>query len=147
MKGTDSTTPHAAKSAFHARGNLVAAMVVDSLGTGLFVPFVIIYFLHTTSIPLAVIGVSLSAAALAALPTPVAVGVLVPSSSTFRTTLFAALPRSTHNHESGPSMALRSYGRADWEMRRRDTKVAGFFTSHSSQQQDRAAPDHAVQQR
>src|ERR1700683_2330545 len=77
MKGTASTIPHPAKSAFHARGNLVAAMVVDSVGTGLFVPFAIIYFLHTTSLPLAVIGLSLSAAALAALPTPVAVGVLV----------------------------------------------------------------------
>lgn len=68
-------TPRGAKSAFHGRGKLVAAMVVDSVGTGLFLPFVIVYFLHTTSMPLAVIGVSLSAGALAALPTPVAVGV------------------------------------------------------------------------
>lgn len=64
-------------SAFHGRGMLVAAMVVDSIGTGLFLPFVVVYFLHTTTLPLAVIGASLSAAALAALPTPVLVGVLI----------------------------------------------------------------------
>lgn len=64
-------------SAFRGRGMLVAAMVVDSIGTGLFLPFVVVFFLHMTTLPLAVIGASLSAAALAALPTPVLVGVLI----------------------------------------------------------------------
>jgi MFS family permease len=65
------------REVFRGHGLLVGAMVVDGVGTGLFLPFGIVYFLHTTSIPLAVIGVGLSAAALAALPTPVAVGGLI----------------------------------------------------------------------
>ena len=64
-------------SAFRGRGGLVAAMLVDSIGTGLFLPFVVVYFLHMTSLPLPVIGVSLSVAALAALPTPALVGALI----------------------------------------------------------------------
>jgi MFS family permease len=52
-------------------------MVVDGIGTGLFLPFGIVYFLHTTSISLTGIGASLSAAALLALPAPIAVGPLI----------------------------------------------------------------------
>ena len=62
---------------FRGHGRLVAAMVVDGIGTGLFLPFGIVYFLHTTSISLAAIGASLSAAALLALPAPIAVGPLI----------------------------------------------------------------------
>jgi MFS family permease len=65
------------RETFQGHGLLVRAMIVDGVGTGLFLPFGIVYFLHTTSIPLAVVGVGLSAAALAALPTPVAVGPLI----------------------------------------------------------------------
>lgn len=57
--------------------SLVAALVVDSLGDGLFVPFAIVYFLHTTSLSLSLIGVCLSAAGLLALPSVLLAGVLV----------------------------------------------------------------------
>jgi MFS family permease len=59
------------------RGNLLAAMAVDSIGTGLFVPFAIVYFLHITTLPLTLIGAGLTTAYLVALPTPVAVGTLI----------------------------------------------------------------------
>jgi MFS family permease len=57
--------------------SLVAALVVDSLGDGLFVPFAIVYFLHTTSLSLAAIGTCLSVAGLLALPSVLLAGVLV----------------------------------------------------------------------
>jgi MFS family permease len=59
------------------RGGLVAALAVDSVGTGLFLPFTIVYFLHTTSLSLAVIGAGLSVSRLVTLPTPVFVGPLI----------------------------------------------------------------------
>lgn len=62
---------------FAGHSKLVAAMVVDGVGTGLFLPFGIVYFLHTTSISLAAVGASLSAAALLALPAPLVVGPLI----------------------------------------------------------------------
>jgi MFS family permease len=52
-------------------------MAVDSIGTGLFLPFAVLYFLHTTALPLTLIGGGLTAAYLVALPTPVAVGPLL----------------------------------------------------------------------
>jgi len=57
--------------------SLVAALVVDSLGDGLFVPFAIVYFLHTTSLSLSAIGACLSVAGLLALPSVLLAGVLV----------------------------------------------------------------------
>lgn len=56
---------------------LVAAMIVDGTGTGLFLPFGVVYFLHTTSLSLAEVGAGLSGAAIAALPVPVAIGMLI----------------------------------------------------------------------
>jgi MFS family permease len=63
--------------AVRGRGSLVAAMAVDSIGTGLFLPFAVLYFLHTTALPLTLIGAGLTTAYLVALPTPVAVGPLL----------------------------------------------------------------------
>jgi MFS family permease len=59
------------------RGGLVAAMAVDSIGTGMFLPFAVLYFLHTTALPLTLIGAGLTTAYLVALPTPVVVGPLL----------------------------------------------------------------------
>ncbi|MHB8313464.1 MAG: MFS transporter, partial [Candidatus Dormibacteria bacterium] len=50
----------------------MSAMVVDSLGSGLFLPFSIIFFLRTTPLSLTTVGLALSAAELLALP-PLAV--------------------------------------------------------------------------
>jgi len=57
--------------------SLTASLVVDSLGDGLFVPFAIIYFLHTTSLSLPTIGVALSAAGFVAIGTVIPAGVLL----------------------------------------------------------------------
>jgi hypothetical protein len=63
---------------------LVTALVVDSLGDGLFVPFAIVYFLHTMSLSLAAIGACLSVAGLLALPSVLLAGVLVDRFSSTR---------------------------------------------------------------
>lgn len=57
--------------------SLAVSLIVDSLGDGLFVPFAIIYFLHTTSLSLQAIGVALSAAGFAAVGTVIPAGVLL----------------------------------------------------------------------
>ncbi|MHB8395050.1 MAG: MFS transporter [Candidatus Dormibacteria bacterium] len=49
----------------------MSAMVVDSLGRGLFLPFSIVFFLRTTPLSLTAVGLALSAAGVLALP-PVA---------------------------------------------------------------------------
>lgn len=59
------------------RGALVAAMAVDSLGSGLFVPFALLYFLRTTTLSLTTIGTALTVAGLVALPAPLALGQLI----------------------------------------------------------------------
>ncbi|GAB2720338.1 MFS transporter [Kitasatospora kifunensis] len=58
-------------------GPLLAAALVDSLGSGLFLPYAVLYFLDTTRVPLAAIGLALSAAAALALPCSALFGPLV----------------------------------------------------------------------
>ncbi len=57
--------------------SLLVSLVIDSLGDGLFVPFALIYFLHTTRLSLPSIGLSLTVAGLLALPWVLPVGVLL----------------------------------------------------------------------
>ncbi|GIF09265.1 MFS transporter [Actinoplanes siamensis] len=59
------------------RGPLVTAVVIDSLGSGLFMPFVVLVFLNITPMSLATVGLGLSVAAVLALPTSVVFGVIV----------------------------------------------------------------------
>ncbi len=47
---------------------LVAAMVVDTLGTGLFLPFTLLFFLATTTLPVSRIGLAMAIATGASLP-------------------------------------------------------------------------------
>lgn len=47
------------------RRAVLAAAVIDSLGSGLFLPFAVLYFVRTTSLPLTTVGTGLSAAAAA----------------------------------------------------------------------------------
>lgn len=56
---------------------LIAALVVDSIGNGLFLPLGLIFFTRITSVSLALIGVLLSVANLMQLPIPVLAGPLV----------------------------------------------------------------------
>jgi MFS family permease len=59
------------------RYQLAGALFTDSLGDGLFVPFAVVYFLHTTGLPLSLVGLGLSAASLGALPAAPAGGILI----------------------------------------------------------------------
>jgi MFS family permease len=59
------------------RRSLVAAILIDSLGTGLFLPFAVIYPTVVAHIPLSVTGAMLSLATLCALPIPLLAGLIV----------------------------------------------------------------------
>jgi MFS family permease len=59
------------------RYSLAGALFTDSLGDGLFVPFAIVYFLHTTGLRLTVVGLGLTVASLLALPAAPASGILI----------------------------------------------------------------------
>ncbi|GAB2846610.1 MFS transporter [Lentzea nigeriaca] len=72
-----SFTERLALPSFRGHGGLVAALAVDSIGTGLFLPFGVVYFLYTTSLPLPVIGAGLTAARLLALPASIVAGPLI----------------------------------------------------------------------
>jgi MFS family permease len=59
------------------RGALIAAQVVDALGTGLFLPFAVVYFHVAKGIGLTTVGVMLSAAALLSLPAGPMAGAMI----------------------------------------------------------------------
>jgi MFS family permease len=59
------------------RYSLAGALFTDSLGDGLFVPFAVVYFLHTTGLRLTVVGLGLSVASLLALPAAPVSGILI----------------------------------------------------------------------
>ena len=61
----------------NGRYSLAGALFTDSLGDGLFVPFAVVYFLHTTGLPLTVVGLGLTAASLLALPAAPVSGILI----------------------------------------------------------------------
>lgn len=58
-------------------GKFVSASAIDSIGTGLILAFTVVYFVKTTTVSLAAIGVAMTAARLFALPTSVVVGPLI----------------------------------------------------------------------
>ncbi len=58
-------------------GVLVGALIIDSLGNGLFLPLSLVFFLKLTTVPLAELGVLASAATLVTLPVPIWAGTLV----------------------------------------------------------------------
>jgi len=59
------------------RYQLAGALFTDSLGDGLFVPFAVVYFLHTTGLPLSLVGLGLSVASILALPVAPIGGILI----------------------------------------------------------------------
>ncbi|MEV0265874.1 MFS transporter [Streptomyces sp. NPDC050617] len=59
------------------RWPLLAAVGIDSLGTGLYLPLSLLYFLRVTDLDLGTVGVLVSVASAAALPVPLAIGRLV----------------------------------------------------------------------
>jgi MFS family permease len=54
----------------------VAAFLIDAVGTGMFIPFSLLFFLATTSLPLTRIGLGLSLAALVRIPATIVAGPL-----------------------------------------------------------------------
>ncbi|WP_329046783.1 MFS transporter [Amycolatopsis sp. NBC_01488] len=72
---------------------LVAAQAVDALGTGLFLPFAVVYFHAAKDIPLPAVGGALSAAALLALPAGPLAGPLVDRLGARRVVVIANLLR------------------------------------------------------
>jgi MFS family permease len=56
---------------------LLSAAVIDSLGSGLVLAFILVYFTHTTTLSLAAVGAAISLARLLGVPTAVVVGPLV----------------------------------------------------------------------
>ncbi|MEV0729289.1 MFS transporter [Polymorphospora sp. NPDC050346] len=70
--GRTTTTPP------RSRGGavLIGALVVDSIGNGLFLPLGLIFFTRVTDVPLALVGVLLSVANLMQLPVPLVAGAL-----------------------------------------------------------------------
>jgi MFS family permease len=59
-----------------SRPGLVGAFFIDAAGTGMFLPFSLLFFLATTSLPLTRIGLALSIAALVRIPATIAAGSL-----------------------------------------------------------------------
>src|SRR5215471_7173202 len=55
------------------RRPLLAAMVTDSVGTGMFLPFTVLYFTHTAGLTAPAVGVALTVAGFVVLPAPLAV--------------------------------------------------------------------------
>src|SRR5215467_3678873 len=62
-----------ARRRIQGRRPLLAAMVVDSVGTGMFLPFTVLYFVHTAGLTAPEVGVALTVAGLVVLPAPLAV--------------------------------------------------------------------------
>jgi MFS family permease len=55
------------------RRPLLAAIVTDSMGTGMFLPFTVLYFVHAAGLTAPAVGVALTVAGLVVLPAPLAV--------------------------------------------------------------------------
>ncbi|WP_432488647.1 MFS transporter [Kineococcus sp. SYSU DK018] len=73
---TPTATPAAIPGGSRGGAVLVAALAVDSLGNGLFLPLSLVFFLELTEVPLALLGVLLTAANALALPVPLWAGAL-----------------------------------------------------------------------
>ncbi|WP_393063351.1 MFS transporter [Streptomyces sp. LN549] len=68
---------YAVRPSIARHGRFVAAIVIESIGTGVFVPVSMLYFLATTSLTLVQVGAALTTAGLLALPAGPLVGGLV----------------------------------------------------------------------
>ncbi|HET6192377.1 MAG TPA: hypothetical protein VFE59_37385, partial [Trebonia sp.] len=67
--------PGFAESA-RSQPGLVGAFFIDAIGTGMFLPFSLLFFQATTPLPLARIGLGLSVAALVRIPVTIVAGPL-----------------------------------------------------------------------
>ena len=67
------TGDRGARLRVQGRRPFLAAMVIDSVGTGMFLPFTVLYFVHTAGLTAPAVGVALTVAGFVVLPAPLAV--------------------------------------------------------------------------
>lgn len=82
---TQSRWPRLGLPKLAGNGRFVTATAIDSVGTGLVLAFTVIYFVKTTPVSLAVIGLAMTLARLFALPTSMVIGPLIDRFSARRT--------------------------------------------------------------
>lgn len=70
-------SPSARSNPSRLPARMSAAIVVDGIGTGMFLPFSVLFFVHVAGLPVAEVGACLTGASLLALPTPMVTGPLV----------------------------------------------------------------------
>lgn len=75
-KGTSVARSARFAESVRSQPGLVGAIFIDAIGTGMFIPFSLLFFLATTSLPLTRIGLALSIAALVRIPATIAAGPL-----------------------------------------------------------------------
>src|SRR5437763_11504459 len=75
----------------HGVGSFIAAMFIDALGSGLFVPFSLLYFHTVAGLPLAVVGIILTAATILSLPMTLVAGMLTDRIGTRRVLVISQL--------------------------------------------------------
>ncbi|AUG76624.1 MFS transporter [Kitasatospora sp. MMS16-BH015] len=86
---TTASVPIAVRPA--PRGRLLGSYVIDSLGSGLFLAFTVVYFVRTTGLSLAEVGAAISLGRLLAAPTALCVGPLIDRYDARRVALSANL--------------------------------------------------------
>lgn len=74
---------------FHGAGALIIALFVDALGTGLFLPFSLLYFNVVAGLPLSDVGVVLTLATFISLPVAILSGRVMDRIGTLRTIVFS----------------------------------------------------------
>ncbi|MCI2237410.1 hypothetical protein MO973_05885 [Paenibacillus sp. TRM 82003] len=98
--------PDAAPGGSRGGAVLVAALAVDSLGNGLFLPLSLVFFLELTDVPLSLLGVLLTVANAVALPVPLWAGVLADRVGALPVVVGAQLLQAAgflaHAHVGGP---------------------------------------------
>jgi MFS family permease len=72
-------------------GRFIVAMFIDALGSGLFVPFSLLYFHTVASLPFQVVGIMLTIAAILSLPMTLVTGILVDRIGTRRVLVVSEL--------------------------------------------------------
>src|SRR2546421_5201170 len=61
----------------HGAGSFIIAMLIDAIGSGLFVPFSLLYFHTVAGLPFPVVGIVLTVATILSLPMTLVTGMLV----------------------------------------------------------------------
>jgi MFS family permease len=87
-------TPHLGLPAIRGHRCLLGAFGIDALGSGLFLPFSVLFFTVTTSLSVQQVGLALSIAALVRLPATAGAGMLTDRIGSKRTVIASSLAQS-----------------------------------------------------